>query len=108
MHYQRLKNRGDVTLVRPSVAQRFWALTREGPGGCLLWAGHLHRGYGQFGIGKNIVYAHRFAYELDKGTIPDGLHVDHLCRTPACVNSDHLEAVTQAENNRRAAAARRG
>jgi len=37
------------------------------------------------------------------GPIPDGLHLDHLCANPPCVRPDHLEPVTQAENNRRAA-----
>src|SRR3990167_10447262 len=40
-------------------------------------------------------------YELHKGKIPNGLHIDHLCRTPACVNPDHMEPVTCAENRRR-------
>jgi hypothetical protein len=48
-------------------------------------------------------YAHRVSYALFKGPIPEGLTIDHLCRTPACVNPDHLEAVTLSENSRRAA-----
>lgn len=44
------------------------------------------------------MYAHRLAYIHFKGPIPDGLTIDHLCRTPACINPDHLEAVSQRVN----------
>jgi hypothetical protein len=45
--------------------------------------------------------AHRVAYELLVGPIPDGMHLDHLCRTPACVNPAHLEPVTPRVNSLR-------
>lgn len=45
--------------------------------------------------------AHIVSYEMRNGRVPDGLELDHLCRTPICVNPDHLEAVTHAENLRR-------
>jgi hypothetical protein len=47
--------------------------------------------------------AHRVAYRLTVGEIPDGLTVDHLCRNRMCVNPDHMELVTLAENGRRGA-----
>ena len=48
-----------------------------------------------------MVMAHRFAYELLVGPIPDDLELDHLCRNTCCVNPEHLEAVTHLENMRR-------
>ena len=77
--------------------------------GCHLWTGAATTiGYGAFGpVSGLVVRAHRFAYERAKGPIPDGLEIDHLCATPSCVNSDHLETVTHAENLRRANVRRR-
>ena len=48
-----------------------------------------------------MVYAHRALYENVNGPVPYGLQLDHLCRVPSCVNPDHLEPVTPAENCRR-------
>lgn len=64
---------------------------------CWHWRGRTLRGYGKY-AGK---LAHRIAYELEIGAIPGGLEIDHLCRTPRCVNPSHLEPVTQKENMRR-------
>lgn len=50
-----------------------------------------------YGLG----YAHRVAYARVHGPIPPGLQVDHLCRTRACINPDHLEAVTGRVNTLR-------
>lgn len=69
---------------------------------CWLWAGSLTTGgYGQLSIAGRLTQAHRLAYELYVGAIPEGFQIDHLCRVRHCVNPDHLEAVTQAENIRR-------
>jgi hypothetical protein len=79
--------------------------------GCHVFTGALTaEGYGLVGLGgrgDGVGYTHRLLYADTKGPIPDGLHIDHLCRNRACCNPDHLEAVTQGENNRRAAPFRR-
>lgn len=84
--------------------QRFTEkLERDPSSGCWLWTAGLNtEGYGRFWDGQVNVYAHRWSYEHHVGPIPDGLHIDHLCRTRHCVNPAHLEVVTLAENNRRA------
>lgn len=64
-----------------------------------LWTGSLAtRGYGRIRIDNQRPLAHRLAYELYVGPIPDGLTIDHLCRVRACVNPDHLEAVPMRVN----------
>lgn len=74
--------------------------------GCWEWTGtRNYLGYGHFWNGSRVVGAHRWSYEYHTAPIPDGLEIDHLCRNRACVNPEHLESVTRAENNRRAAAA---
>lgn len=47
--------------------------------------------------------AYRVVYEIERGAIPVGLELDHLCRNRCCVNPEHLEPVTPRENKRRAA-----
>lgn len=69
-------------------------------GYCIKWTGALDRdGYGR--VGRDCDLAHRVAYEREFGPIPEGLEIDHLCRVRSCVNPEHLEPVTHAENMRR-------
>lgn len=66
---------------------------------CWLWLGAMDsKGYGRMRVNKRYKGAHRVAYELWRGEIPEGLVLDHLCKRPDCVNPQHLEPVTQREN----------
>lgn len=77
---------------------------------CWLWTGAKNdHGYGQLRVGGRsgrTFYAHRLSYEHHVGPIPVGHDIDHLCRTPACVNPAHLEAVTHRDNVMRGEAPR--
>lgn len=82
---------------------RFWMKASPAPAdACWIWWGARGRsGYGNFGVGKKTYLAHRAAYELVNGPIPEGLDLDHLCRNKRCVNPSHLEPVTFLTNMRR-------
>lgn len=84
--------------VAEALADRFEILDS----GCWEWqGGRLPQGYGQFswrGVGKS---AHLWSWLVSVGPIPEGLELDHLCRNRGCINPDHLEPVTHAENVRR-------
>ena len=79
----------------------FWARVTKGQGCWTFRGGRTHGGYGVFHFCGRLTRAHRLAYELVVGPIPDDLVLDHLCRNAVCVNPAHLEPVTSGENTRR-------
>jgi hypothetical protein len=86
-----------------TVLERFWEKVRiAGEQDCWLWTGAVGRhGYGNFGMkAGHTVRAHRFSYELAKGSIPSGLVILHGCDTALCVNPAHLSVGTQRDNMR--------
>lgn len=76
----------------------------ESRSGCWEYQGARgHKGHGYVTIRQRQVYTHRVVYEAMVCEIPDGLHLDHLCCNPPCVNPSHLDPVTPRINNLRSA-----
>ena len=76
---------------------RFWSKV-DTSDECWLWMGTTSKGYGRHHDSGTWHPAHRIAYELLVGPVPEGLTLDHLCRVRNCVNPAHLEPVTTREN----------
>lgn len=82
-----------------SEKARFESRIRKENNGCHIWTGPLDKdGYGTFHLRRKNRRAHRVAWYDARGEIPDGYVVNHVCRNRSCVNAQHLQAVTVAEN----------
>lgn len=106
---------GEIQARRQTLEQRLWAkVDKRGPDECWPWmASKDAGGYGLIGAWGSTRRAHRVAYTLEVGPIPEGLHLDHTCHGRSdcragrdcphrgCVNPSHLEPVTNAVNAER-------
>lgn len=103
-HYTRWVRHGSpMTTKRTAsdvpLADRFWAKV-DISGDCWLWSGAIYAesGYGRLSFQRKALGAHRVAWQLVNGPIPDGMLVCHRCDNPPCVRADHLFLGTQSDN----------
>lgn len=103
-HYQNATRYGGAVprkdwTVAEVLADTGWTVTESG---CWEWNGSVtEKGYGLISIARRgLVGArvHRVMYELHVGPIPDGHLIRHKCDNPPCINPDHLEPGTPADN----------
>jgi hypothetical protein len=107
-HYQRLRKYGSVDSKKGDhvpLEEKFWqnvdkcgaSVTPVGTP-CWLWTGSAPKGYGRVWINGKTERAHRAAWIMKNGAIPQGLNVLHRCDTSRCVNVSHLFLGTHADN----------
>ena len=100
-HYYTWKRNGDpLHFKRHAAPANALAARTISQGDCLIWTGaKCLKGYGRMRVNGKLQPAHRVAYELEYGPIPEGKVIDHICQNPACCNTAHLRVATIGQNN---------
>lgn len=104
-HYRLFLRRGGDRVVQPirhyglTPEERFWRYVEKSQR-CWEWKGYRNeKGYGIINLRGERVMAHRMAWQMSAGPIPEGLFVLHHCDNPCCVKFKHLFLGTLADNN---------
>ena len=97
-----MKIRGQTVYPHKERLKRLSRHNKEND--CIEWVGVLRRGYGRLIVGsrtdksRKSVTAHRLAYEVYVGKIPEGMLVLHKCDNKKCINPEHLFLGTYKDN----------
>jgi hypothetical protein len=84
-----------------NMSKLFWSKYQVADNGCWEWTGAKSpEGYGRLGFEGKVSYAHRVAWILTHGPIPDGFMACHRCDNPSCINPDHLFLGDSGDNAR--------
>lgn len=84
--------------MRRDLQERFWQKVNK-TDSCWLWTGaRLRTGYGSIRIKKKSERAHRIAYQIAVGDIPEGCLILHSCDNKICVNPSHLKVGDHRDN----------
>lgn len=81
-----------------AAQERFWSKVRKTPGYWEWTAARMGGRYGSFYLDGRVQGAHRVAYTLAVGVIPDGMLIDHVCHNKGCVNPAHLRLASKKQN----------
>lgn len=101
-HYQRLMKFGDPLAGMTKYTDPAKALAGRSVkrGSCLIWVGTKNQdGYGRVRVDDRLLSAHRVAYALSHGPVPDDMEVDHACFNRDCIEPSHLRLVTKSQNS---------
>lgn len=85
-----------------TIEERFWSkvIVEEDNSKCWAWVGGVDKkGYGRLNVDGSPKLAHRCSWEINRGVIPDGFLVRHLCNNPNCVNPNHLATGSHQQNS---------
>jgi len=93
-----VKKRTYLKGATPAERMAFYT-DRPDPDSCWLWTGAVNNaGYGKFQLDGRTLGAHKVAWQLANGPVPDGMLVCHRCDNPPCCNPAHLFLGTAADN----------
>lgn len=102
-HRYRLEKYGsvDAPLTRFRNLEDRLNYRTEKRGECLIWSGRVNRGgYPVTTYNGKTSYVYRLTWARARGTIPDGMQVDHVCHNRSCVRVEHLRLASHSENSR--------